>query len=128
MKPDFILDASAILAFLQGEQGADSVAATFRRGAVSSVNYAEVVSKLADRGASEAQIRIVLGRLALSVIDFDADAALETGLLRTETKALGLSLGDRACLALARREKAVAVTADRDWAKLDVGVGVDVIR
>jgi len=124
-----VLDASALLALLNQETGSEAVADTVSTGvALSAVSLSEVIAKLAESGMPEAVIREVLDPLGIEVVAFGLDMAYETGLLRPGTKAQGLSLGDRACLALAQRLGLSAVTADRAWAVLDLGVTVRVIR
>lgn len=123
-----VLDASALLAILNEEHGAERWAEAISEASMSTINLSEVVGKLADLGMSEREIRSVLDPLALDVIAFDAPQAYSAGLLRRETKGLGLSLGDRACLVLGRQMKAPVLTADRSWAKLRVGVEVELIR
>ena len=125
---DTILDASVILAFLQGEAGAKRVADCLSRGAVSTVNLAEVATRLIDRGMPEVEVRQVLDSLRLEIVPFDGDLAYAAAFLRDGTKPFGLSLGDRACLALAAREKIVALTADTAWGKLSSGAEVELIR
>lgn len=125
---EIILDASAILAFLQGEPGAKRVADCLPRSAVSAVNIAEVATRLIDRGMPGAEVRRVIESLRMEVVPFDADLAFATAFLRDGTKPFGLSLGDRACLALAAREKTIALTADTAWAKLSAGAEVELIR
>jgi PIN domain nuclease of toxin-antitoxin system len=110
-----VLDASAVLALLNGETGAETVAAALDDAVISAVNYAEVVSKLIERGASLAAIIEALMNVPMRVIGFDRALAERTGTLRAETRHLGLSLGDRACLALAERERVSALTCDRSW-------------
>lgn len=123
-----VLDASAILALTRQEAGAEAVAEVIGGSLVSAVNHSEIVSKLTERGAAPDLIRKSLGQFPYRIVDFDAALAFHTGLLRSETRALGLSLGDRACLALARREKLPAFTADRRWADLDLDVDIRVVR
>ena len=123
-----VLDASALLALLNGEPGARVVAEVLPRAAISTVNLSEVVAKLADAGMPEEAIRDALQGLLLEVVSFDQHQAYEAGLLHPSTKALGVSLGDRACLSLARRLDLPALTADRAWEGLDVGAKVRVIR
>jgi ribonuclease VapC len=126
----YILDASAIIALLEGERGADVVAAKMSRAKISAVNVAEVVSIYSHRGVNDAQIIAMLAPLRLDIVAADAALGYRAGLLRTATVTSGLSLGDRFCLALAEREGATALTADRQW--LDVvdqtGVSVELIR
>ncbi|MBI2872580.1 MAG: type II toxin-antitoxin system VapC family toxin [Chloroflexi bacterium] len=111
--PEAVLDASALLALLNAEPGAEVVAAALPQAAISAVNLSEVVAKLADAGMPEAAVREALQGLALDVVPFDTDQAYEAGLLRSSTRGVGLSLGDRACLGLARRLNVPALTADR---------------
>lgn len=115
-----VLDASALLAYLRDETGSDAVESVLSRGGgvVSTVNYAEVVGKLLESGVPEPSVRIVMDNLELHIAAMDEIQAWETGLLRMESRALGLSLGDRACLALARSKKLPAMTADKQWGKL----------
>ena len=129
-----VLDASALLALLKGEPGAERVAEALERGAyLSAVNLAEVLSKLADWGEdpAEAQARMAqVGLLgaAVEVLPFTGEDALEVARLRALTRAYGLSFGDRACLALARRLGLPALTVERSWAELDLGIPVEVLR
>jgi PIN domain nuclease of toxin-antitoxin system len=129
-----VLDASALLALLKGEPGAERVAEALERGAyLSAVNLAEILSKLADWGEdpAEAQARMAqVGLLgaAVEVLPFTGEDALEVARLRALTRAYGLSFGDRACLALARRLGLPALTAERAWAELDLGIPVEVLR
>lgn len=123
-----MLDASAVLAMLRGEPGGEKVFELLPRAIISAVNYAETVSKLIDLGASRQEAAEVVEEFALQVATLDAEAALDAGLLRESTRAKGLSLGDRACLALARARGLPAVTADRSWAAVDVGVEIVLIR
>jgi len=110
-----VLDASAVLALLQNEPGADRVAALLTGGAMSAVNLSEAVAKLTDHGMATADIREALDGLPLDVHAFDRDAAFAAGELRRITRGGGLSPGDRAYLALAAHLGVEAVTADRAW-------------
>ncbi len=123
-----VLDASALLALLNCEPGADQVGVMLSSAVVSAVNLSEVTSKLAEVGMPEAAIREALEGLAVEVAPFDREQAYAAGLLRPATMSLGLSLGDRACLSLARRLGLPAVTTDAAWAKLDMGIDVQVVR
>jgi PIN domain nuclease of toxin-antitoxin system len=123
-----VLDASAILALLHREAGADIVAENLAGAIVSAVNVAEAASRLMDNGMSEKDVRSVLMALGLDVAVFDAEMAFQSASLRAVTRDKGLSLGDRACLALAVAENLPTLTADRVWAELDVGVEVRLIR
>jgi PIN domain nuclease of toxin-antitoxin system len=95
---------------------------------ISAVNLSEVVAKLAEHGMPEPAIHSALEGLGLKVIDLDRDLAYRAGMLRPPTKALGLSLGDRACLALGLQSDAPVVTADRVWSELELPFDVLVIR
>jgi len=123
-----VFDASAILALVNGENGSDAVLAVLDNASVCSVNHAEVVTKLVERGLTLNLARETLRSIGVTVIDFDVGLAERTGDLRRATKDRGLSLADRACLALAEREGVFALTADRTWAGLDLGVEVRLIR
>jgi ribonuclease VapC len=113
-----VLDASAVLALLQNEAGAERVADLLSGAAMSAVNLSEVVAKLTDHGMPADDVREALDGLPLDVHAFDREAAFAAGELRRITRGAGLSLGDRACLALAARLGAAALTADRAWAAL----------
>lgn len=126
-----VLDASAAIALLRGEAGAEVVAEHLHGGQVlmSAVNYTEIVQKLAQLGSATAtEDAGALIALGLTVAAFDAEAAVRTAELWTTTRTAGLSLADRACLDLAASHSATAVTADRAWATVDVGVPIDLIR
>lgn len=123
-----VLDASALLALLYREAGGDEVVARLPGAIVGVVNIAEVVGKLADDGLAEEEVRLAIDALHLDVVPMDETVAWECGLLRTRTRAAGLSLGDRACLALAKARGLPVLTADRAWLGVDVGVAVQLIR
>ena len=110
---EVVLDASAILALLHEEPGHVKVAEMVAEAVVGPVNLAEVVSKLSDNGGSEGPIRQLLAKLGLTVVPFDEEQAYKAGLLRQTTRSQSLSLGDRACLALAHSLGLPAITADR---------------
>jgi PIN domain nuclease of toxin-antitoxin system len=123
-----VLDSSALLAFIQGEPGGDVVAGVVGDALMSSVNHAEVVTKLVERTGSLDVARVALGIANVDVIDFDRSQAEQAGLLVKQTRSCGLSLGDRACLALAAREATPVLTVDRIWATLKLDVEVRLIR
>lgn len=129
-----VLDASAFLAYLRDEPGADDVADAIADGAaISTANLAEVLSRATDRGADPQRLARQLterGLLdgAISVEALVADDTVEIARLRPLTREYGLSLGDRACLALAKRLDLPAVTADTAWSRLDLRVEVRRIR
>ena len=123
-----VLDASAALALLKHEPGGDAVRAHVPGAAISAVNVAEVVDKLSATGLDEDKVREFVFTLGAEIVPFDEEFAFATGMLRPLTRHAGLSLGDRACLALAKRLVLPALTADRSWTALDVGVEVRLIR
>ena len=128
MRRDAVLDASAVLVLVQGEPGSDDVARCIPGALISAVNLAEVVGKLADAGMPGDQIELALSSLGLRVVPLDAQAATDVGLLRPATRALGLSLGDRACLALGMASGLPVLTSDRAWSLVEVGAVVEVVR
>lgn len=123
-----VLDASAVLALLFAEPGWAGVKAYIQAAAISSVNYCEVVGRMSDAGVPDHLITSTIADLGLDVIAFDRAAAFEAGKLRPMTRDYGLSLGDRACLATAKRLSLPVVTADRVWANLDLGIEIRLIR
>jgi PIN domain nuclease of toxin-antitoxin system len=123
-----VFDASALLAHIGQEPGSDGIDGLAVEALMSAVNLAEVFSKLAERGLSQSESDMIVYRYRLEVVPFDEELARETGALRPATRSLGLSLGDRACLALARRERLPILTADKSWAKLDLGISIRVFR
>lgn len=124
----FVLDASALLCLLFREPGADQVEARMTRSLVSVVNYHEVLAKLSDRGVEPAEARGMLAELDVEIVDVDREQADLGGALRPLTRNAGLSLGDRSCLALAQSRKAIAVTTDRAWKTLELGIDIEAAR
>lgn len=100
-----------------GEPGSDQVALAMEESevAIGAANLAEVVGRLARSGVDPQAIQAALGALELDIISLDAPAAWEAGLMGSRTRAIGLSLGDRCCLALAEREGATVLTTDQAW-------------
>ena len=123
-----VLDASAVLALVNSEPGAGVVGEVASEAAVSAVNLSEVVAKLAEGGMPEEAISELLEELNLEVIPFDSEQAYRAGLLRPLTHPLGLSLGDRACIALGLRLGWAVLTTNRGWAALDLGLEVRLAR
>jgi ribonuclease VapC len=124
----YILDSSAVIAAYNREPGGDKVRSADGQRMMSAVNFSEVEAKLLERGLSREAIAQLESLLPCEIIDFDRTQASLTAKLRPLTKHRGLSLGDRACLALAIQQKATVLTADRVWAEIDVGVKVEVVR
>lgn len=123
-KRSCVLDASALLAMLQGEPGGDVVEELLETAAISSVNWSEVVQKALDWKTEIGGLRQDLEALGLEVVPFTAPLAEMTADLRASTRPAGLSLGDRACLALASVLGLPAITADRIW--LDLGLPIEI--
>ncbi|HEY4902846.1 MAG TPA: type II toxin-antitoxin system VapC family toxin [Candidatus Sulfotelmatobacter sp.] len=124
-----VLDASAILAVINGEPGADTLTPDLlARAVASAVNLAEVQTKLVSRGWTSAQAWDDATSPVREVLPFDEEQARITGDLVTQTGPLGLSLGDRACLALGIALKLPVYTAERAWKKLKISVPIHVIR
>lgn len=127
---EVVLDASAILALIFEEPGAGVVETKLPGAAVSSVNIAEVATKLLDYGMPTSMAKIVIDGLHLDVYPMDEDQAFAIAGLRPLTRHAGLSLGDRACLSLAKRLQLSAMTADRVWKDIeaDAGIPIHLIR
>jgi ribonuclease VapC len=104
------------------------VRAVVRQAAPSSVNLTEVTTKLVARDVPLSDVREILQGIELLVHAHDEELAIEAGAMHAITRRQGWSLGDRACLALARRLAATVLTADPAWRDVDVGVAVEVIR
>lgn len=121
-----VLDASALIALLRGEPGADIVAAALDGALLGGVNLAEVVSHYAKLGANRSDIETMLRPLPIVVVPADAALAYAAGMLRPLTLAGGLSLGDRYCLALAKREGTRALTAERRWPSIAAAANVEI--
>ena len=123
-----VFDSSALLAIAFDESGAEVARTALKEGILSAVNASEVVSRFVDLGVSEKQAREWLMKFGLPIRPFDEELAVAAGILRLDTKKIGLSLGDRACLALALREGCSVITADRNWNRLDLGVEIEMVR
>ncbi len=118
------LDASPLLALLLGEPGAETVKASLDGALLCTVNLAEIVFHYAKLGALRDDIETMLRPLPIRVVPVDAALSYEAGMLRPLRLAGGLSLGDRYCLALAKREGIPALTAERRWPDIAVAAGV----
>lgn len=122
-----VLDASALLALFNDEPGADEVIKAFTQPCLlGAVNHTEVLTKLLDKGLSPADAATVMTSVDLQIVAFDDKQSADAAWLRSATRTVGLSLGDRACLALARAKNAVVLTADRPWLQVAKVVGVEV--
>jgi ribonuclease VapC len=123
-----VLDASALIAFIRNEPGADNVAAVLTGSCISAVNLEETISKMIQYGKQLEAVSYQINRLRIPVIPFDGEQARVASSMWKSTRPFGLSLGDRACLSLALKLSVPALTTERDWSKLDVGVRVEKIR
>jgi len=123
-----VLDASAVLALGHREDGAQIVAEYLEGAAISTVNWSEVLRRSGEKGVVGDDLREALVAAEVTFLSFDESDAEMAATLWERTRRMGLSLADRACLALATRLGVPAVTADRAWADLDVGVEIVCIR
>jgi PIN domain nuclease of toxin-antitoxin system len=127
--PRVVLDASALLVYLQRERGYLVVEPVLEAAAMSAVNLSEVLQKSAAAGVATAGLEADLQAVGVRIHAFDAEDAACAADLWTSTRRLGLSLADRACLALAKRLRLPAYTADRAWAAVQVpGLAVRTVR
>jgi ribonuclease VapC len=125
---EVVLDASAVIALINEEPGADAVDAVLDDAVISAVNLSEVIAVLIDAGFEFDRAQAMVRRIGLPVIAFDEPQGLHAGGLHATTRAAGLSLGDRACLCLAEQCDAAALTADRRWATLGLRSAIRLIR
>ncbi len=123
-----LFDTSAVLAYLNHEPGWEAIEPMLLSGqaVISAVNVTEVISKLCDFGMGVDAATLVFDKLALPVLPFTAEMAIEAARLRRLTKALGLSLGDRACLACASCMQLPVATGDRPWLALAAPLSLDI--
>lgn len=122
------LDASAVLAFLFGEPGAERVADLLGESCMSTVNLAEVIGRFTRDGHDPREVLQHIAESPIELVPFLAEDAALAAALIPRTRSLGLSLGDRACLALGLARRITVCTADPAWLTADLGVEVDVIR
>jgi ribonuclease VapC len=122
------LDASALLAFLFREPGHERVADALATSCVSTVNLSEVLARFVRDGHDPSDLPTRLAGAGVRLVSFGLDHAAVAAELFPATRPLGLSLGDRACLALARSRGIPAMTTDRAWRRLDIGVEIIVVR
>ena len=128
MSDRVVLDASAVVALLSDEPGAERVEAALEGSVLSTVNWSEVAQFVLRDGGDPRTDLVELRASGVRVEPLDDAVALEAARLHAATRAVGLSLGDRCCLALAIALDRPALTADRAWADLSVGVDVEVLR
>lgn len=123
-----VIDASALLAVLLDEQGATTVIPVMRGSAISALNASECFSRAVDRGASAGGVAAMLRDFEMEVVSFGLHEAQAVADLRPRMRAVGASLSDRACLALAMARTAPLYTGDRRLADLDLGIDIRLIR
>ncbi|HET9783791.1 MAG TPA: type II toxin-antitoxin system VapC family toxin [Terriglobales bacterium] len=126
--PRWVLDSSAVLGMLRHEAGCGVVRELLPEAALSTVNVAECLAWMTRQGLPAAAAWAAMQDLHLMFAPFDEGQAQYSGVLAEQSLGAGLSLGDRACLALAHAFEVPAVTADRAWARLRLGVEVRLIR
>jgi ribonuclease VapC len=128
-KSEYVLDSTALLAVIFLEPGSEQVEAILSESVISSVNVAETINKLVLRGSPVDIARSTVLALQLKVEDWTEEMAYQSAELSPFNKSHGLSLGDRACLILAKRLRATAVTSDRSWRRApSLGVRVMIFR
>jgi PIN domain nuclease of toxin-antitoxin system len=123
-----VLDASALLAYLQDEPGGEAVEAVLAESVISSVNWAEVMQKSIAAGVVVDGMHDDLNALGMRIESFTLEDAEVAGRLWQQSRQYGLSLGDRACLSLGLRLGIQVLTADRVWTNLNLALDVCVIR
>ncbi len=123
-----VLDASAVLALINKEPGHIAVEKILTQSVISAVNLSEVIAVLVDIGMDVKDVETIVYGIINDIVPFDHKQSVVAGALRKETKQLGLSLGDRACLALAKVLRVPVLTADKIWSKVNVGIEVKLIR
>jgi ribonuclease VapC len=126
---EYILDSTALIALVGSESGSQRIADLLENSAVSAVNLAETANKLLEKGFSQAEVRESLAKLKLKVEDWSEAMVYRSAEFTQFNKSHGLSLGDRACLSLAKHLHATAVTSDRTWSrKPSLGVPIIIFR
>ena len=123
-----VLDASALLAVMNAEPGADAVRASLVGAIISAVNYSEVMKKTLERSVAVEQLHALVTSASLNIIPFELSLAAISAELFLATKEYGLSFADRACLALGLQRRATVLTADAKWKLVKVSVKVKLIR
>jgi PIN domain nuclease of toxin-antitoxin system len=132
MTTKIVLDASSVIALINREKGCEIVEKYLEEAIISTVNFAEVIS-VVNRELFKSEADRVEGLKLITdtlpqIIDFDVNQAIISGELDSITKKYGLSLGDRACLALAKYKNIPVLTADKTWSKLNLGIKIKLIR
>ena len=130
MSNKYLLDASSLLALLQGERSSEIVAQHIPFSAVSAVNLAEAASAFNNTGMPENEIHELFNEMNLEILPYEKEMAIATGGIRNLTRKKSMSLGDRACLVTTRHFKRIALTADGMWLdfQAEIGVEIELIR
>lgn len=123
-----VLDASAVLAYLHQEAGWEGFQAVLAESCIGAVNWSEVAQKTVQKGLNVKTARALLEEVGLTIVPFSASQAELAAQLWAPTRRNGLSLADRACLALALEREAPVLTADRAWSKLELEVDIRLVR
>jgi len=123
-----ILDASALLAYLHKETGWESVQSVIPESCIGTVNWSEVAQKIAHKGMDVSAVRSLLEELGLTIVPFSVEQAEFAAQLWEESRRLGISLADRACLALAKQHEVRVLTADRVWSELALSIEIQLLR
>ena len=123
-----VFDSSVVISILKQEQGFERAESSLNDALISTVNLSEVATYLARNGVPKNTIQEVIASFPIQVIPFDKSLAIQAGCLYSLCKHLGLSLGDRACLALAMSRELTVLTADKVWQQLDLGISIQLIR
>ena len=124
----YVIDASALLAILRDEAGADAAVARLPGAAMSAVNVSEALMRGMEKGLPLDLMEQLLAAQQVRVVAFDGKLAAAATMLRPETRHAGLSFADRACIATATAAGATVVTADRVWSTLDLPCKIELIR
>ena len=123
-----VFDSSAVLTLIKMEDGYEKVAERLDDAIISSVNFCEILVVVSRKGFKQEQTIENLKATFRHIVDFDKEQATIAATLDSSTKGYGLSLGDRACLALAKHKNLPVLTADKVWKKLKVGVDIQLVR
>jgi PIN domain nuclease of toxin-antitoxin system len=123
-----VVDSSVVLAYLLGEPGGEVLTVETGPFLLSTVNLTEVLTKVIDHGLDADAVLRILRPLAIDYVDHGVEDAARAARLRPLSRHLGLSLGDRICLAVAQRLGVPVLTSDRNWRDLDAGIDIRLIR
>ena len=128
MITDIVLDASAIIAYLAKEEGTEIVERHLPFSVISTVNHTEIYSYFIRNGYTFNEAKQLIDPLGYELVDYDVEQSQIAAQLLPKTKALGLSLADRACLALAKSRNLPVMTSDKKWKDLNIGVKIKLFR